>query len=86
MAAEFQPQAVVLDLGMPGVDGFAVARALREMPSGSERVIIAVSGYGQDDHRRKTREAGFDHHLIKPANVGVLLALIATSRTPETLT
>jgi len=86
VAAEFQPQAVVLDLGMPGVDGFAVARALREMPSGSERVIIAVSGYGQDDHRRKTREAGFDHHLIKPANVGVLLALIATSRTPETLT
>ena len=68
---------VLLDLGMPGMDGFDVARQLRKMPGGPERLVVALSGYGQEDHRRRSREAGFDHHMTKPADLDRLFALLA---------
>jgi signal transduction histidine kinase len=63
-----RPDAVVLDLGMPGLDGLEVARRTRAMPGGGAVTLIAVTGWGQEADRLRTREAGFDHHLVKPAD------------------
>jgi signal transduction histidine kinase len=63
-----RPDAVVLDLGMPGLDGLEVARRTRAMPGGEAVTLIAVTGWGQDTDRARTQEAGFDHHLVKPAD------------------
>jgi CheY-like chemotaxis protein len=67
-AAEFQPQAVLLDIGLPGMDGYEVARRLREQPQHRGLLLVAITGYGQDDDRVRSREAGFDHHLVKPVD------------------
>jgi DNA-binding response OmpR family regulator len=81
-ARDFRPNAVLLDLGLPGVDGFEVARRLRaEFPKGLQ--LIAVSGYGQPDHRRRSREAGFDHHLLKPVDLDELTRLLSIHRGPS---
>jgi signal transduction histidine kinase/CheY-like chemotaxis protein len=77
-AATFRPDAVVLDLGLPGMDGFEVARRLRDRTGGNGPVLVAVSGYGQDEDRNRARLAGFDHHLVKPAEIGTLASLLAT--------
>lgn len=82
-ATEFEPEVVILDLGMPEMDGFDVARELRRLPGGSTRLLVALSGYGQEDHRRRSREAGFDHHLTKPAALDRLLALLAEGGVPR---
>jgi two-component system CheB/CheR fusion protein len=68
LAANVRPDAVLLDIGLPGVDGYQVARELRKTPGLESTVLIALSGYGQDEDRRRAREAGFDHHMIKPVN------------------
>jgi CheY-like chemotaxis protein len=78
-AAAFRPDAIVLDLGLPGMDGFEVARRLRCRNGGPKPMLVAVSGYGQDEDRRRTRQAGFDHHLVKPAEIGTLRSLLTTS-------
>jgi signal transduction histidine kinase/CheY-like chemotaxis protein len=78
-AAAFRPDAVVLDLGLPGMDGFEVARRLRDRTGGNGLVLVAVSGYGQDEDRKRARLAGFDHHLVKPAEIGTLRSLLASS-------
>jgi len=78
-AATFRPDAVVLDLGLPGMDGFEVARRLRDRSGGNGLVLVAVSGYGADEDRKRARQAGFDHHLVKPAEIGTLTSLLATS-------
>lgn len=67
-AHAYRPEAVVLDIGLPGMDGFQVARALRQDPSCASAVIIAVTGYGQAEDRIQSLDAGFDHHLVKPVN------------------
>jgi CheY-like chemotaxis protein len=68
VARAFRPEVMFLDLGLPGRDGYAVARILREeFPRGSLR-LVALSGYGQAEDRRRTQEAGFDQHLVKPAD------------------
>lgn len=72
MAAEFQPFAVVLDIGLPGLDGYEVARRLRRTPSLAQVLLIALTGYGQDSDRERSREAGFDHHFVKPTDPRVL--------------
>ncbi len=72
---EFRPEAILLDIGLPGMDGYQVARRLRDEANGQGAVIIAISGYGQDDDRRRSREAGFDHHLVKPIDPDKLLTL-----------
>ncbi|HEV2844774.1 MAG TPA: PAS domain S-box protein, partial [Thermoanaerobaculia bacterium] len=76
-AAELQPEIVLLDLGLPGMSGFEVAPELRALPGLRDVTIVAVTGYGQDEDRRKTREAGFDHHLVKPVDPDLLRKLIA---------
>jgi CheY-like chemotaxis protein len=63
---------MILDLGMPDMDGYAVARAVRGDPSLARTRLIALSGYGQREDRRRTAEAGFDEHLVKPVEHDVL--------------
>ncbi|MEQ8887501.1 MAG: ATP-binding protein, partial [Sandaracinaceae bacterium] len=68
---------VLCDIGLPGMDGYEVARAVRALPGGDRLRIVALSGYGQADDRRKSREAGFDAHLLKPASLDAVLAAVA---------
>ena len=79
VAAE-PPEVVLLDIGLPGMDGYEVARRLRDAPANGPLTLIAVSGYGQESDRLRTREAGFDHHLTKPVDLDDLLALIDAAR------
>jgi signal transduction histidine kinase/ActR/RegA family two-component response regulator len=71
-----EPAVVLLDIGMPGMDGYEVVRRLRDRSSGKHVPIVALSGWGQEDDRRRAREAGFDHHLVKPANIDALQGLL----------
>ena len=76
MAEEWRPAVVLSDIGLPGLDGFGVARALRGNPATAQARLIAVTGYGSEDDRRLARESGFDHLLTKPADPGVLQQLL----------
>ncbi|HEV8062009.1 MAG TPA: response regulator [Gemmataceae bacterium] len=76
-AGVHQPDAVLLDIGLPGLNGYQVAERLRAQPETKSTLLIAVSGYGQEEDLRTSRRAGFDHHLIKPVNVDELLKLLA---------
>jgi CheY-like chemotaxis protein len=78
VAASFHPEVVLMDLGMPKMNGFEAARHIREQPWGQNMLLIALSGWGQEDDKRKTKEAGFDHHLTKPAEPAELKKLLAT--------
>jgi CheY-like chemotaxis protein len=70
-----RPDVVILDIGLPGMDGYQVARALRD--DGFDRtVIVAVSGYGEESAQLRSRDAGFNHHLVKPVDLDALVALI----------
>jgi CheY-like chemotaxis protein len=73
----FKPEVILLDIGLPGIDGYEVARRLRQLPGTKGVLLIALSGYGQTEDLRKSREAGFDHHLVKPADIDQLEALIS---------
>jgi PAS domain S-box-containing protein len=75
--AELRPDVVLLDLGMPGMDGFETAQRLRHEPWGAGVVLIALTGWGQEQDRRRTHEAGFDHHLVKPTDLRQLERLLA---------
>lgn len=75
-AERFRPQVVLLDIGMPGIDGYQVCRRIRARPWGSHTMMIALSGWAQEAARQQSREAGFDHHLIKPLAPEELLALL----------
>jgi PAS domain S-box-containing protein len=72
----FRPEMVLLDIGMPGMDGYEVARRIRARPALRDVMLIALTGWGQAEARRRSREAGFDHHLIKPAGIAELRALV----------
>jgi PAS domain S-box-containing protein len=74
----YRPEVVLLDIGMPGMDGYEVARRIRADASGSRTSLVALTGWGQDEHRQKAREAGFDHHLVKPAEIPALQALLGS--------
>jgi CheY-like chemotaxis protein len=76
MAAAAWPEVVLLDIGLPGMSGYDLARALRAMPFPVPPVLIAISGYGRDSDRALAREAGFDHHLVKPADPQALFEII----------
>jgi two-component system CheB/CheR fusion protein len=75
-AEQWQPQAVFLDIGLPGMDGYEVAARLRELPQAKDAVLIAITGYGQEDDRLRSRRAGIDHHLVKPVAPDALRNLI----------
>jgi len=79
----YRPNVVLLDIGMPGMDGHEVARRIRRLPDFRDVLLIAMTGWGQEEDRRRSQKAGFDYHLIKPADVGALEALLmsADSRT-----
>jgi CheY-like chemotaxis protein len=72
----FRPAVVVLDLGMPGMDGYAVARAIRERAELNDVRLVALTGWGQERDRASTRQAGFDHHLIKPVDIDAMQAVL----------
>jgi len=72
-----RPTLVLLDLGMPGMCGFEVAKRMRALPQFAQIALVALTGWGQAEDRRRTREAGFDDHLIKPADLAALTALLA---------
>jgi PAS domain S-box-containing protein len=76
MAPSFSPEVILLDIGLPGIDGYEVARRLRALPEFNGTALIALTGYGQDEDRRRSFEAGFDHHLVKPVDPGMLEALL----------
>ncbi len=73
----FAPEAVLLDIGMPGMDGYQVARALRQRHPHWRGALIALTGWGQENDRRKGQEAGFDHHLVKPVDLAALQDLLS---------
>lgn len=73
VAGGFLPDVVLLDLGMPGMDGYEACRRIRGQPWGSKMAVIAVTGWGQDEDRRKTTLAGFDRHLVKPVEPALIV-------------
>jgi signal transduction histidine kinase len=77
IAEAFRPDVVLLDLGMPKMDGYEACRRIRDQAWGKEMVLIAQTGWGQDEDRRRTQAAGFDHHLVKPIKQAELVKLLA---------
>ena len=77
-ASDYRPDVVLLDIGLPEIDGFEVARRIRSDPSHHAMVLVALTGYGQDADRRRSREAGFDHHLVKPVDREEMQGILAT--------
>jgi PAS domain S-box-containing protein len=78
-AEMFRPDIVLLDIGLPGMDGYEVARRLRDLPGFGSALIVAVSGYGQAEDRVRSRAAGFDEHLLKPVSPARLLDVVKTA-------
>src|SRR5204862_5428057 len=83
-AAAFNPDMVLLDIGLPKLDGYEAARRIREQPWGKDMVLVAVTGWGQEEDRRRSQEAGFNAHLVKPLDPAALQALLAHCESPAT--
>ncbi len=81
-AVEYQPEVILIDIGLPGMNGYEVATRLRQMPPFEQTTLIAITGYGQADDRRRAREAGFDHHLTKPVFFEHLQQVLSNPRRP----
>ena len=81
-AQAWWPEAVVCDIGLPEMDGYEVARRLRRAPGLEGVLLLALTGYGRDEDRRRAFEAGFDHHLTKPADPEELRRLLSAGRGP----
>jgi CheY-like chemotaxis protein len=75
-AEEYRPEVVLLDVGLPGIDGYEVCRRIRANEWGKSILLIAATGWGQPEDRRKSREAGFDHHLVKPIDLDELVKFL----------
>jgi signal transduction histidine kinase/CheY-like chemotaxis protein len=78
VANEFEPQVVLLDIGLPTLNGYEAARKFRKQPWGAKAVLVAVTGWGEAVDRQKSKKAGFDHHLVKPVEPDVLTTLLAS--------
>jgi CheY-like chemotaxis protein len=79
-ALALRPDAALLDIGMPGLNGYEVARALRATPEMQETVLVALTGWGTDDDRSRASAAGFDHHLTKPTSAADIVKVLETAR------
>jgi PAS domain S-box-containing protein len=77
VAGEFRPDVILLDIGLPKLNGYEASRRIREQPWGKEVVLIALTGWGQEEDRRRSHEAGFDHHMVKPVDPEALMKLLA---------
>ena len=75
-ALSFRPQLILLDIGLPGLDGYQVAQRLREQSETKDVVLVAVTGYGQPEDKVKSRDAGFDYHLVKPIGIDDIRRII----------
>jgi CheY-like chemotaxis protein len=78
-AREWRPDVVLCDIGLPGLDGYGVATALRGHPATAKSRLIAVTAYGSDEARRRSREVGFERHLVKPVDPAELLGMLAAA-------
>lgn len=81
----FQPSVVFLDIAMPGMDGYETARRIRSTPEGREAALVALTGWGQDEDRRRSKAEGFARHLLKPVDADVLRALLLSLDTPQNI-
>jgi CheY-like chemotaxis protein len=79
LATAWPPDFVLCDIGLPDLDGYGVADALRHYPATSKTHLIAITAYGSDEARRRGREAGFERHFTKPVDPDVILGLLATA-------
>jgi CheY-like chemotaxis protein len=77
MAATLEPQIVLMDIGLPKMNGYEAARQMRVLPGLRDALIVALTGWGQGEDRRRSREAGFDHHLVKPVALDDLQSILA---------
>ena len=84
-ATEYRPDVVLLDIGLPGISGYEVARQLRASESQRAMLLVAVTGYGQDTDRQRAREAGFDHHIVKPLEPATLEKIVESSSAPVSI-
>lgn len=82
---DFRPSIIFLDLGMPDMNGYETARRIRAEPAGQQACLVALTGWGQDADKRRTREAGFDRHLVKPADIEAIeeILSVASDETPR---
>src|SRR5262249_28181805 len=76
----FHPKVILLDIGLPGLDGYSVAQKFREQPETRDVLLIALTGYGQPEDRERSKAAGFDYHLVKPVDYHAIEALIDSQR------
>jgi signal transduction histidine kinase/ActR/RegA family two-component response regulator len=83
LAAAWRPDAIVLDIGMPKLNGYAVAEQIRQQDWGRDTILVAVTGWGQDEDKRKSKDAGFDYHLVKPVEPSALEALLSRLQQAE---
>jgi PAS domain S-box-containing protein len=79
-AAAFRPDVVLLDIGMPGLNGYVAASRIRQQPWGQDMILVAMTGWGQEEDKRRAREAGFSHHLTKPVDIAALAELLPGNR------
>ncbi len=80
IAERFEPEFVFLDIGLPGIDGYDTCRSLRASPRGDAIGIFAITGWGNEDDKRKAKAAGFDNHMTKPIDLVKLEELLAEQR------
>ena len=73
---------ILLDIGLPKMNGFEACRAIREQPGGKDMVLLALTGWGQDEDRRKSQESGFDGHVVKPVDYADLMGLLTSLLPP----
>ena len=78
--SEYRPTLVLLDIGMPGMDGYEVAARMRQLPEGKDVTLIALTGWGQQEDRRRAERAGFDHHVTKPIDLDALPEIVRRGR------
>ncbi|AYQ29633.1 MULTISPECIES: PAS domain-containing protein [unclassified Polaromonas] len=81
--ADYRPSVVLLDIGMPGMNGYEVARAIRSRFAEHPAILVALTGWGQEDDLQRAKEAGFNHHLLKPAEIDALQQLLADIESPK---